>query len=122
MHLFDFALLLACVSIHSLLLFDPLLDSTVHILLSVQIYSVRTGICQDVTSGLISPIYSVRTAGEETESPETGQWATTADATVVPLQYCMDTVLLHPGSWSYCPKRHGRWRLSEASVLDARVY
>lgn len=32
MHLFDFALLLVCVSIHSLLLFDPLLDSTVHIL------------------------------------------------------------------------------------------
>lgn len=84
----DFALLLACVSIHSLLLSDPLLDSTVHILCAYSVqYTpeyIRTGICQDVTSGLISPMYSVRTAGEKTESPETGQWATTADATVVP--------------------------------------
>lgn len=30
-----------------------------------------------------------------------------------------DSVLLRLESWSYCPKRHGRWK---ASVLDARVY
>lgn len=60
---YDFALLLACVSIHSQLLSDPLLDSTVHILC---LYRYYTGICQDVTSGLISPVYSARTAGEKT--------------------------------------------------------
>lgn len=36
---YDFALLLACVSIHSQLLSDPLLDSTVHILCLYRYYN-----------------------------------------------------------------------------------